>query len=537
MNRKLVPIIVDLLLLRHLTRLVARLRSRKRDVGNTSQTQSTDDTILTDSIGKRSSGFWHHVAKNLIIGLTITVGLHLAHSLHLSMFVSVEDYAMDFVMRQFRNIASRKGENTAFVLLEVDQAAFQEWDEPFYLHRDRVKRLIERAVAGTPALIIVDIDLSKRGRNDESGELKRYLERYAAQSNPPNPPLVLVRTLRNWPPNLPEGYPLPQRSSFLDPVVDAADNIFWASPHFQRDEDYRVRRWWLWLATCTEGRASALPSVQLLSQLLLDETDERPPAEKHKWLKDILVGMTPSCNLQDAEPRKDSKYRESNTQVIDIRGHEVDLRGSLLSQRLIYSIPYEETSGVNRPTVWLDNRNVRLFEHESALRIDQMDPGFLAGRVVVIGGTYRETRDWYATPIGEMPGAMVVINAVHSLGVNGQLRLPSVWTKLIVEALLIIMMSIVFACLSSLLGYLLSSVLILIGLVPISFLMFRSGVWIDFALPLLAVQLHEFAAEFESEGATSGEKETSHSADVDGNASGSHEEPASETTKDEDAAV
>ncbi len=28
--------------------------------------------------------------------------------------------------------------------------------------------------------------------------------------------------------------------------------------------------------------------------------------------------------------------------------------------------------------------------------------------------------------------------------------------------------------------------------------MFRSGVWVDFALPLLAVQIHEFAAEFES---------------------------------------
>ena len=531
MNRKLVPIIVDLLLLRHLTRLVARLRSRKRGSVTTDDDQSADAAKRKHKAAGRFSSFWRHVTKNLVIGLTIAIGLHLAHGLHLPVLMIAEDAAMDMVMRQFRN--TRQDENTAFVLLEVDQATFELWDEPFYFHRDRVKELIDRAATGTPALIIVDIDLSKRGQDDESKALEDYLEKYAAESNPP---LVLVRTLKNWPPDLPAGYPQPERASFLDPIVDAAENIFWASPHFQRDEDYRIRRWWLWLSTCTEGQPAALPSVQLLSQLLLDETDKRRPKEKYTWLNEQLAEITPSCELQDPQTTKASKHRATNTQVMNIGGKRVDLRGSLTSERLIYTIPYE-ADDIRRPKVLLGNRSVPVLERESALRIDLIDPGFFAGRVVVIGGTYRETRDWYATPIGEMPGAMVVINAIHSLGVNGQLRPPSVWTKLIVETVFIIMMSIIFAQLSSLLGYLLCSVLVLIGLVPISFLMFRSGVWIDFALPLVAVQLHEFAAEFESVERPSQKMARKDARKNAAKTTEASAEPARSTTKDDDATV
>ena len=103
----------------------------------------------------------------------------------------------------------------------------------------------------------------------------------------------------------------------------------------------------------------------------------------------------------------------------------------------------------------------------------------------------------YATPVGDMPGAMVIVNAIDSLRAHGQLAPPSLMVKLLVEALLIILMSLVFARFSSVLGLLVSGAAVLVLLIPFSFYFFQWGVWVDFSLPLLAVQLHEVVAEVE----------------------------------------
>jgi hypothetical protein len=57
-------------------------------------------------------------------------------------------------------------------------------------------------------------------------------------------------------------------------------------------------------------------------------------------------------------------------------------------------------------------------------------------------------------------------------------------------------MSLVFALMSSFWGMVVSSVAVVIALLPLSFLFFRTGVWLDFAIPLMAVQVQQFAAEF-----------------------------------------
>lgn len=234
--------------------------------------------------------------------------------------------------------------------------------------------------------------------------------------------------------------------------------------------------------------------MQLLAQVLLNTEGDRPAVAKYRQLIDQLE-QAASCDVPGWQPSKKQCADPVVRLGRDGAAYTIEQVGSLTSQRLIYTIPYEQREGVRGPKV--DGR-VPVFERESAMQMADIDRSFLADRVVVIGGTYRESRDWYATPIGEMPGAMVVINAVHSLGANGFLHPPPVWMKFAIVACLVLMMSLVFAWLDSFPALLAASAFVLMLLVPVSFLMFRYGVWVDFALPLLAVQLHEFTAEFES---------------------------------------
>jgi len=497
--RNLVQWIIDLLLLRHLMRLVAYLRRPDKAREEGAESAMLDEVANLTEQQVRRAKFRRRIRTSLLIGIVIEVMLIAGHRLHLPILVATEDAAMDFVMRQFRNV-KWPDEHTAFVLLEADQASFEMRGEPFYFHRDNIQELIEFASgynpysesksqtggAASPALIIVDVDLSKRGLLDGTEGLMAYLKQYSTVQNPP---LILARTFKYWPAEEP-GDTLPrERTSFLDQVVEDKknQNIFWASPHFLSDDDYRIRRWLLWSQTRIDAKPSVLPSIQLLAQALLTE-DNESAKERYEGLK---------AKIEDAIKYCDSGMRE--TPDMEIRGrHEIDLCPSLTAQRLIYAIPYEMREGARRPKVIASGGSVPILERESAMRLAKLDRGFLDGAVVVIGSTYRESRDWYATPIGEMPGAMVVINAIHSLGANGTLEPPHWVLRLTIVVVLVLMMSMVFARLSSFISYLVASALVLILLVPFSFLMFRSGVWVDFALPLLAVQLHEFAAEFES---------------------------------------
>jgi hypothetical protein len=486
MARRLVKGLTGLLLLRQFVHLLAYLRERRAGRKAT----KVASAVLPNPA--EQAQLRKRLLVSLVIGVLIELALILGQSYQLPILIATEDAAMDFVMRQFRNVA--RDEHTAFFLLETDQATFELWEEPFYFHRDRVQEMIEFAsgfseqaevleAVPRPELIVVDIDLSKRGLEDGSRELENYLRAY---SEAPNPPLILARTLRVTPAGESDDALPRERPSFLDKVVADSDNVFWASPHYQLDQDYRIRRWLLWQKTRRGEKESVLPSVQLLAMTLLSEGDSGSPAQRH----DSLVSQLKEAACDT--PGQDDAVLEF---VRGGRQQQIPLCDSLTSQRLIYTMPYETRAGERRPKV---RGGAPVLERTPAIQLAAQDRARLAGTVTVIGGTYRETRDWYATPMGEMPGAMVVINAIHSLGAHGPLSPPHWTIKILIVVLLVLTMSVLFARLSSFLAYLATSAAVLALLLPVSFLMFRSGVWVDFALPLLAVQIHEFAAEFES---------------------------------------
>jgi hypothetical protein len=189
-------------------------------------------------------------------------------------------------------------------------------------------------------------------------------------------------------------------------------------------------------------------------------------------------------------------------ETIEFPGMKLHSAPDTIAQRIVYTQPWHLEPGQARPEILVAHgykTEVPVLSIRSALAIfkQSADNSWMSGRVVVIGASFSESRDRYSTVLGEMPGTLVLINAIHSLQQYGELTGPPWYVKLLVEAFLILVMSLAFAWFNSFWGMVVSGTFIILWLLPLSFVVFRYGVWLDFAIPLVAVQLHRLAEEFQ----------------------------------------
>ena len=116
----------------------------------------------------------------------------------------------------------------------------------------------------------------------------------------------------------------------------------------------------------------------------------------------------------------------------------------------------------------------------------------LKGRVVFIGGSFAEARDIHQTPLGRMPGVLIMINSLTSLLEHGDLS-PNPWLEALFLVLLVLGASVAFAwCEPTLLAALIVVsfvLLIVLGLGLCCVGLVTAG--LDFGLPLLAITVHQ----------------------------------------------
>lgn len=441
----------------------------------------------------RRSPLVRHILSNLVVGLGIAIVLWNLHGL--SELRRIEDTGIDWMMRmQWGTPATRPGD--PFVLLDIDESTYRHWGEPFHIPRDRLLNLIDYAAQAGAALLVVDIDLSQRGHDPAAdANLQEYLANYAT---PGRPPLILARVFRE---SLDLGT-MPFRSerrSFLeeDERIAQSPLIHWGSPLFNLDQDRILRRWRLWEPVCTDGQPSIVPSIQLLAVALL-QSRGKDPESVGRDIRQALAPLSPE-RCDPVQPRADATHAHDSA-AIRIVGLTLRTEPDAVAQRILYTQPWRLQPGQARLQIpGRDGVEIPALSIRSALPIGNhpMDPSWLAGRVVVIGTSFAESRDRFITPLGEMPGALVLINAIHSLYQYGELTAPPLYVKLLVEAVLIVVMSLAFAMFNSFWGHAVSGTFIIMALLPFSFFVFRYGVWLDFGIPLLAVQLHKMVSEFE----------------------------------------
>ncbi|WP_020586743.1 CHASE2 domain-containing protein [Desulfobacter curvatus] len=444
---------------------------------------------------------------NLMIGLGILFLLQIFHNA--PVLRESEDAAMDWVMRMRKCTVSNEP-TFPFGWIDIDDETYRDWKEPLYVPREKLAKLIEFAVESRPKMVVVDVDLAQRS-GDETLEnpikdvlKKKYgdkcqCERPFSEGCPP--PLILVASLRPSKEAL-----LEKRLSNLDDLVEKSDHIFWASPLFDKDWDQSIRRWRMWEPIWPNKKVDAvptsLPSIQLLAATLLTSGEEEMGKLQRCLNSLALKGHNTMAGQPVSNDEKPCTVTLWNRQGMKLtrKKQTLSLSWERLGRRFLYSIPWqaEGSSGMTIPTVRTTEDQKRLLlTRISALQMrNKQRLADLQGRVVFIGGSFRDGRDIYPSPLGEMPGVLILINSLNSL-LQQKTHLPYFFIIIFIkEILLIVLLTIVFSVWDSFWGMIITNLTIIVSLVPVSVWLFGYGFWLDFALPLAAIQIHQLAADF-----------------------------------------
>ena len=121
-------------------------------------------------------------------------------------------------------------------------------------------------------------------------------------------------------------------------------------------------------------------------------------------------------------------------------------------------------------------------------------PNCCAARIVVIGGSNSAARDIHATPVGRMPGSMILINAIHTVRQHGALRAPSGVLSYGLVAAQVLLLASLFYLLDYRKATVIALVLVSLLTFGLSTVLLKSGIWIDATMASCGVVLHRWIA-------------------------------------------
>ena len=443
--------------------------------------------------------------KNLYVGIIISIVLFNIHDLQLIRLK--EDAGMDWMMKIFRGQIPFKKDMPNFVFIDIDDDTYLSWGEPFFTPRDKLLKIIKFAVNGKARVVMIDIDLSHESYNEvnrrsnmlhqHDKKLYDYLYNYSVACKSKTdgkarcPQIILSKSLRIKQGKKKNQTFLEIRPSFLDKPVENSNDVHWAMTLFNIDKDKTIRRWRLWDKVYTEnGQIEYIPAMHLLAALFVKQSQK----SRMTILKELNMYLKNTDNdnqlfFKDSTGgiRKmgNKLYLGKNTETITI-----SKKPSHTSLRIMYKMPWKLPKGEERPNI------LQILPAKYCTNKDYIPDADLYDKVVIIGGSYTESRDIYTTPLGDSPGALIVLDATHSLLRYGELRPIAIPKKLIIEIILIVFMSYVFSRFEGFWSMFFAGFFIYACLLPLSFIFFKSGVWLDFTIPLIGIQFRQTSAGF-----------------------------------------
>lgn len=241
--------------------------------------------------------------------------------------------------------------------------------------RDKLAQTLRLIASARPALIVVDIDFSDRGREEPpatSAALEGFLRDYSG------PPIILVRGSETTA----DGQIALLASRTIDPIVAANPNLSWANGTYATDPDGTVRKWHEWLVFCGASETS-LPSVALR----------------------VLSAWPASGAVQLPRPDALTLRRPCRAGLGASRSHII-IYDEGLSGRPGAAI----ARSLSRVSAWqvIDPK------------IRRDDQALFSGRAVLVGGTRSGSGDLWRTPVGMLSGVELMANTVRFA--PGQIR-------------------------------------------------------------------------------------------------------------------
>ena len=469
--------------------------------------------------------FAQHLFKSLLIGSVAAAVLSFARP-YVPGLAGAETTATDWAIKFWQDrFDISHASDERFVFFDIDERTYRAWGEPLFVPRDKLLELIRFAAEAPAKLLVIDVELAKHvplGSRDASVPHTRtepsdpvdpdlalagYLRQYTArsqrtvggtQSQGSFPHMIFARTIGPRAPSdagllsssdiaaLREERP----SEFLEDVVSVSKVLHWASPLSDRDDDSLVRNWRLFEPTCLDRTPHAIPSMALLSWAVLRtplmSQGAFSPATFEEELRRRFAPSAATC-VPAGSPPVASKASSPEPWVLydgTLKKRLVlSSRPSDLEQRIFYKF---QTS-----TSLAD-----LFSRVPALLITErsnqpLSPELVAGKTVVIGSSYEAGKDLHQTPIGEMAGAMVVINQINALMEFGQFQEVSRGIRWAGLLTLIMVFSLSFSFFTTTWGAQVSTLILNLVLLPLSLWLFQYGWWLDLVFPLFVLQAYQ----------------------------------------------
>ncbi|ATC32180.1 CHASE2 domain-containing protein [Caulobacter vibrioides] len=223
-----------------------------------------------------------------------------------------------------------------------------------------------------PRLLIIDIDISTAGGPDVEKAL-RALDAQGA-------PVLLAREAYRGREDSPPFF----RPSPLEAIVSASRNLMWVSVVAPAAKDGVVRRMSPWVNGCVDGKAIRLPSPALAAILVRSEGDA---AGARRVFGAAGPKLTAACPSQTAK-----------TLEIDLGYGE---RRSL-----------GPSDGFVRYTESWPPKPARVAYMPARLISPKADLSAVEDAIVVVATSAPDRRDLHTTPLDEMPGGYILLNAI-----------------------------------------------------------------------------------------------------------------------------
>lgn len=432
--------------------------------------------------------------------ISIFIGLH---QLKLYPLMAIQNWAFDGVMRltaarDWEPVPDARG--LAFV--DIDDATWRNslWGgaEPYRAPRSELLALIDRTFQHGARQVVLDVLVEEReyrgvgtgllvAERDEDLAFIRGLERLlSAKHFGADRQLVLVRSARR---DVQSGVSIDaiRPSPSLDKVVARSEGrIVYAAPHFTRDADHVLRGWQLYKEVCEPaGSIRVLPSVQIA----VYAKNEGMTAE---WRKELPLcadrRYAPGQSEQDIGMAYWTYFRSQLCRTPSARCPLPKQLTEAFENRVVFRFPYPASDFRVQVVPALELLHDSAGARSGATRLhDQLD-----GRIVVMAQTFDEAGDRHLTPLGEMPGGWVLVNAIDSMTQHRFVHEPRRTIVFAIAVVISAIVALIFARWHSLLAAVVLAAVLILLFLPLSYFAFTYALWLDFAFPVLGVVVHRF---------------------------------------------
>lgn len=299
----------------------------------------------------------------------------------------------DLMIRWTSALAGATRGATPVTLIDIDAETMALYGAPDRAPRDLLAGLLKLSAEKKPRGVFLDIDLGKAGVDEAAdGQLRAALSGWPADA----PMLVLSRRFAEIPPRAGEAkLTLAPHPLVFAEAIAGKGNIRQAASLGLVDSDSVLRRWRLSQTVCDGGKGVTFASPQL-----------------------IAAGLSAAPGALDAY----LDWRSRRICAQDKAAPPPWPRNAASEANIAFLFTGEP--GAPAPHVALNGRETPAFRRISArslldgrraiLPARAVSDDLFAGRLMVIGASHADAHDMHLTPLGRLPGLVVIANAMVS---------------------------------------------------------------------------------------------------------------------------